>query len=336
MTWWYKGQELGRTNLDKNYVIKGHGSTHGKVGKSTSLTITPLSQKYFGHYKCKAENPLGIAFHEIELVEAREPSKIQQAVLDKQTATTLQFRFVPPTDVGGLPVDAFAVEYKETRGDDWTQAKRRVWPARGDKPSYILENLHPRTTYDLRFGCKNRVGFSVWAARQQLTMPQRGRPEAPVLNKDQFGEVGEHGDVVVLKTSNSYELSWSIPEDNGLPIDFFLLQYYPVRRSSQSSGDWERVGDITKKEIPHRGNVRDSLDLQFQDTYYRISLQAHNQEGFSAQNTIIIKTKRGSATKSEITPPSLAQASGAYKIDSSNLDFVALILLAASRTFIDK
>ena len=94
VTWWYKGQELGRTNLDKNYVIKGHGSTHGKVGKSTSLTITPLSQKYFGHYKCKAENPLGIAFHEIELVEAREPSKIQQAVLDKQTATTLQFRLV--------------------------------------------------------------------------------------------------------------------------------------------------------------------------------------------------------------------------------------------------
>ena len=37
-------------------------------------------------------------------------------------------RFVPPTDVGGLPVDAFAVEYKEQR-EDWTQAKRRVWPA---------------------------------------------------------------------------------------------------------------------------------------------------------------------------------------------------------------
>ena len=59
------------------------------------------------------------------------------------------------------------------------------------------------------------------------------------------------------------------------------------------SGNWQRVGDITKKEIPNRGNVWDSLDLEFQDTYYRISLQAHNQEGFSQQNTIIIKTKRG-------------------------------------------
>lgn len=49
-----------------------------------------------------------------------------------------------------------------------------------------------------------------------------------MLNTEQFGEVGEHGDVVILNTSNSYELSWQIPEDNGLPIDYFLLQYYPV------------------------------------------------------------------------------------------------------------
>lgn len=312
VTWWYNGQELGRTNLDKNYVIKGHGSTHGSVGQSTGLTITPLSDKYFGFYKCKAENPYGIDYHEIELVEAREPSEVQQAVLDKVTATTLQFRFVPPTDGGGLPVDAFAVEYKEQR-EDWAGSRRRVWPAT-ENSGYILEDLNPRTTYDLRFRCKNRVGFSKPGAQQQITMPRRGRPEPPVLNTEQFGELGEHGDVVVLNTSNSYELSWQIPEDNGLPIDYFLLQYYPVRRSDPRLGDWERVGDITKKEIPHRGNVRDSLDLQFQDTYYKISLQAHNEQGFSSQNTIIIKTKRESGQRSEITPPSLAQASLASRL----------------------
>ena len=83
VTWWYKGQELGRTNLDKNYQIRGHGSTYGTVGRSSSLTVTPLTSKYYGHYTCKAENPYGIAHHEIELEEAREPSEIQQAVLDK-------------------------------------------------------------------------------------------------------------------------------------------------------------------------------------------------------------------------------------------------------------
>ena len=66
-----------------------------------------------------------------------------------------------------------------------------------------------------------------------------------------------------------------------------------MRRKNPGSDLWERVGDITKKEIPHRGNVRDALDLQFQDTYYRVTMQAHNQQGFSSESSIIIKTKRG-------------------------------------------
>ena len=45
-------------------------------------------------YHCKAENPHGVAFHDIELEEAHEPGELQQAILDKSTATTLQFRYL--------------------------------------------------------------------------------------------------------------------------------------------------------------------------------------------------------------------------------------------------
>ena len=51
-----------------------------------------------------------------------------QAITDKVTATTIQFRFVAPTDTGGLPIDSYAVEYKETM-QDWNDARRRLWPA---------------------------------------------------------------------------------------------------------------------------------------------------------------------------------------------------------------
>ena len=123
VTWWFKGKELGRStgDLDRNFEIRGHGPT-------SALTVTPLRSDYYGFYECKAQNPHGIAFHKIELEEAREPSMIQQAIIDKTTATTLQFRFVPPTDTGGLPVDAYAIEYKDIKSD-WISAKRRVWPA---------------------------------------------------------------------------------------------------------------------------------------------------------------------------------------------------------------
>ncbi len=39
-------------------------------------------------------------------------------------------RFVPPTNVGGIAIDSYAVEYKEARFD-WGSARRRVWPVGG-------------------------------------------------------------------------------------------------------------------------------------------------------------------------------------------------------------
>ena len=120
ISWWYRDLEIGREDLDKNYEILGHGPL-------SILRVSPLAGKYYGHYTCKAENIYDSAQHKIELIQAHEPTQIQQAVLDKITSTTLQFRFVPPTNIGGLPLDAYAVEYKETR-HLWNQAKRRVWP----------------------------------------------------------------------------------------------------------------------------------------------------------------------------------------------------------------
>jgi len=320
VTWWFKGKEIGRSSgdLDRNFEIKGHGP-------KSELTVTPLTSDYYGFYKCKAENPHGIAFHEIELEEASEPSAIQQAILDKTTATTLQFRFVPPTKTGGLPIDAYAVEYKTSQAD-WISAKRRVWPARDiSDGGYVLENLNPRTTYDLRFGSKNRVGFSEWSALQRITMPRPGPPQPPTLKTEEFGV--ENNGIIEVNTSNSYELSWKIPEDNGVPIDYFLLQYYPVRRNALVSNDWSRVGDITKKEIPHRGNVRDRLDLQFQDTYYRIVLQAHNQMGFSPESSIIIKTKKDAVRGSSvIAPPSMLNSVSKIRLNFNLVQYSFLIV----------
>ena len=62
---------------------------------------------------------------------------IFQAVTDKVTATTIQFRFVNPTDTGGLPIEAYAVEYKEAM-QDWNEARRRVWPQSKNIKTYSM------------------------------------------------------------------------------------------------------------------------------------------------------------------------------------------------------
>ncbi len=47
-------------------------------GPRSDLIITPLDIQYYGRYTCKAVNPHGEAFFEIDLKEAREPSFVQQ------------------------------------------------------------------------------------------------------------------------------------------------------------------------------------------------------------------------------------------------------------------
>ena len=76
MTWWYRNLEIGRVDHDKNFEVHGQGPL-------SLLEVAPLSGKYFGDYSCRAENIHGSANHSLELVMAREPTIIQQAVLDR-------------------------------------------------------------------------------------------------------------------------------------------------------------------------------------------------------------------------------------------------------------
>jgi len=310
VTWWYNELEIGVQDLDRNFKIQGKGPR-------SDLVVTPLSNKYYGRYRCKAENPYGIEYTEITLEEAHVPTLLQQAILDKYTATTLEFRFVAPTDSGGLPIESYAAEYKESR-QPWEEARRRVWPSWNlDQGGFILEDLRPATTYDLRFGSRNRVGFSQWGANQQITTPRRGAPEAPILHKRTGAEREIDGNVVEISHSDHYEVSWQIPEDNGVPIDYFLLTYYPIRKDSNGA-TWSQVGDIQKIEIPHRGNVRWDISLPYPDTYYKIQLEAHNDLGFSQTSTIIIKSAQGRTTIGTKIPPPEYKVSSGFSIHGSS------------------
>ncbi|XP_059086244.1 fasciclin-2-like isoform X2 [Tigriopus californicus] len=280
ITWFYREREIGKEIIDRNYQIIGEGPR-------SDLKVTPLEAEYYGRYTCEAKNQYGQAQHEIELQEAREPSRIQQAVADKTTATTIQFRFVSPSDTGGLPIEAYAAEYKEAT-KEWNDADRRVWPA-SENGVYILENLYPRTTYDFRFGAKNLVGYSEWSAGQQYTMPQRGPPEAPKIDIRRHNVTNN---VLTISSPTRYEISWMLPEDNGEPVDYFEISFYPVAYNTETMS-WSERGNLFRTEVPHPGNVRFELKGLYPDTYHMVEIRAHNHLGFSPSSTIIIKTAQG-------------------------------------------
>ena len=157
---------------------------------------------------------------------------------------------------------------------------------------YILENLSPMTTYDLRFGCKNRVGFSLWAAPQQVTMSVRGKPEAPLLNYGNYiGHLGEAG-ILKWDTSEPYHLSWQLPEDNGVPIDHFRLRYFPVRHNFTNSATWMRTGERIEEIIP-KITTRYPIKFPFTNTFIQMELEAHNELGYSQPSVLVIRGVTG-------------------------------------------
>lgn len=47
-------------------------------------------------------------------------------VFFSRSATTITFSFIGPRENGGLPVRAYAVQYKEER-KTWNEAKNKIW-----------------------------------------------------------------------------------------------------------------------------------------------------------------------------------------------------------------
>ena len=76
--------------------------------------------------------------------------------------------------------------------------------------------------YVFRFATKNQVGFSEWSLEETHTMPKRAAPEEPYIIAKTENKI------VSTPYPDRYELLWSAPPNNGEPIDYFEVAYYPV------------------------------------------------------------------------------------------------------------
>jgi hypothetical protein len=98
---------------------------------------------------------------------------------------------------------------------------------------YILENLEPQLMYVFRFAAKNQVGFGEWSREEVHTMPKRAPPEEPSI----IAKIENR--IVTSSYPDRYELLWTAPANNGEPIDYFEVVFYPVsaRLSAAKSSD---------------------------------------------------------------------------------------------------
>ncbi|XP_058062458.1 fasciclin-2 isoform X1 [Anopheles bellator] len=281
---------------DQNMRIEDHGLR-------SDLIIYPRDRRYYTAYKCVARNKLGSAEHVMELREARRPEMVPQAKPRIVSATSITFDVMAPPVEPGLPLTAFSVQWKEQFTSDWNLAHNRTWSP--DSP-YIVEGLRPQTAYIFRFAARNVVGLSQWGATVEQSTPRRSEPETPrILHTPIQDEDGEGNDPIVTSPyADHFDMRWSIPVDNGEPIDLYFIKYCP---GTKINGVWTEMEEHCVEREVSRVTNYEMRSLQA-DTYYRIALMAHNAIGFSKEAHVLMKTARGIDVVLRVDSPTLSSA----------------------------
>ncbi|CAH1111587.1 unnamed protein product [Psylliodes chrysocephalus] len=127
-----------------------------------------------------------------------------------------------------------------------------------------------------------------------ITMPRRSEPSEPKIlvetnrGKDE-NTVNREDAIAMSPYADHFELRWSVPNDNGDPILYYLIKYCI---NDKVNGEW-RDRDCTKESQRSVQYTSFELDHLHPDTVYKIELRAHNTIGDSWPATLRVKTARG-------------------------------------------
>ncbi|XP_046830692.1 fasciclin-2 isoform X4 [Vespa crabro] len=267
----------GNKKIENVPEIKQYGK-----GPNSVLMIVPLDSRYYTDYKCIAANSHGTREIIIELRQATRPNELLQAKMAEITATTIRFDLVPPPTHPDLPVKSVVVQYKEEI-QTWDEARNRTWSI---DSVYVIEGLKPQTSYDYRFAAINKVGQGNWGTFYRETTPGRTFPKEPKIITKGSSEYD------VSAFSNQYELFWTVPPDNGEPIDMYLIRYCQIKRVTD--GGWQTEEDTCKTlDVKGAGRTKYWLKDLRSDNFYSVEVKAHNAMGFSNPGVTKFKTARG-------------------------------------------
>ncbi|XP_018331248.1 fasciclin-2 isoform X2 [Agrilus planipennis] len=275
-------------------TLEGNSTNMWVIGngpKSFLIVKVGNQQRFLGHYECRARNEIGNDSIIIELKQATVPKPVQQVKIAYITATTITFDIVGPPNFHDLPLRKYVVQYQTERIGHWNNAQNYTWTV--GAPSYTLENLIPEVTYNFRFAVINDVGMGGWGGNQQITMPRRSAPAEPKILIPNYhpDDLVQNRDIIISSYADHFDLRWNVPNDNGAPIDMYIIRYCVIEKIN---GEWKDNLDKCSPEISHSFQYTNyELKNLEPDTVYKIELKAHNSIGSSSPAQIRIRTPRG-------------------------------------------
>lgn len=243
------------------------------------LTINEIGQDRFSEFICFAKNNQGQARLPIEVREARRPSAPSHPQILRVTATTVTIEFNQPVNDGGMPILEYHIRYwREEVNQD--EAEMKSLADLIGKP-ITIGKLSPRNKYFFKFSARSEVGEGPASNVLQVTTTRESVPDQPAIHNRENFEVHP----------NRFRLKWTMPLDNGKKIDRFRVTYCPL--DGVSPPDCQITGakktlDITSwmSEVG-----TDLLDLKA-ESFYKVSVEAHNEIGYSQAAEYTFRTGR--------------------------------------------
>ncbi|XP_050677433.1 fasciclin-2-like isoform X2 [Leptidea sinapis] len=251
ISWRYQGTSIStEKQLEINRLIV---ENENKVPVEVEDTIQ------YGIYECTAENDYGEAKKIIVFLEGFAPPPVKNVTVLNVTATSATFNIDGPEEITGPPIVGFTSEYDVAENFDVTNIHiNRTWSL--DRP-YRINKLRPNSSYFIRFAAVNDVGGGAWSDFIEFVTLEKSTPDEPIWdNNADFIQSG------VLK--------WKETEDNGEPIEFYILKYCQVSNGTIQS-------DLCQIEILKLTTEYELSQLQFNKTYY-FELIAQNSLGNSS------------------------------------------------------
>ncbi|CAH1184709.1 unnamed protein product [Phyllotreta striolata] len=279
--------KYGDIEIQDNNVFRKIGN-----GPVSYLIINPHNdRRYFTRYECIASNNLGKASMFIQLKQGFVPGSVSQVRKEYVTATTIKWSIIPANNFDGLPLKSYTVRYKPERELSWDYARNHTWSFGAP---YILEGLIPEETYHFQFAAKNEVGMGPFINAESVTMPRRSVPTQPKIliesNRNKIDNTANREDTAAASPyADHFELRWSVPNDNGDPILYYLIDYCITEKFNGEWRDRDCVNDI-QRSIQYTSFELDKLRP---DTTYKIELRARNSIGDSWPAVLRVKTARG-------------------------------------------
>ena len=122
----------------------------------SSVTIKPCSRKDTGMYQVSAENSVGTANAEFEVIVKDKPSPPRDLQVGEIQRESIGVSWQAPEDDGGSPITAYILEKKDAKKTSWTNAGK----AKPDQLSSTLTKLIEGNEYYVRVSAENEIGVS--------------------------------------------------------------------------------------------------------------------------------------------------------------------------------